>query len=135
MRSPACSRSLRSVRAIRRFSVRTVLPEPIAALGELASNLRWSWHPPTCDLFAALDPDRWLAAGADPVSMLGALSPEELEALAADPQFVARVAAAAEDLRQYLTEPRWYQTRGAGTPRAIAYFSPLSQIPRFISRR
>ena len=81
------------MRAIRRFSVRTVLPEPIAALGELASNLRWSWHPPTCDLFAALDPDRWLAVGGDPVSMLGALSPEELEALAADPQFVARVSA------------------------------------------
>jgi starch phosphorylase len=101
-----------------------VLPEPIAALGELASNLRWSWHPPTCDLFAALDPDRWLAAGGDPMSMLGALSPEELEALAADPQFVARVSAAADDLRQYLTEPRWYQTRGAGAPRAIAYFSP-----------
>ena len=33
------------VRAIRRFTVRPVLPEPLAALGELAGNLRWSWHP------------------------------------------------------------------------------------------
>ena len=80
-----CSRTLRSVRAIRRFSVRTALPEPISALGELASNLRWSWHPPTCDLFAALDPARWQAARRDPVAMLGALSPDELDALAADP--------------------------------------------------
>ena len=43
------------VRAIRRFTVRPVLPEPLHALGELAGNLRWSWHPPTQDLFAAVD--------------------------------------------------------------------------------
>ena len=47
------------VKAIRRFSVRTVLPEPIEALGDLASNLRWSWHPPTRDLFQRIDPHRW----------------------------------------------------------------------------
>jgi glycogen phosphorylase len=112
------------VRAIRRFSVRTALPEPIAALGELASNLRWSWHPPTCDLFASLDPDRWAAARRDPVAMLGALAPDELETLAADPQFVARVDAAAQDLHRYVTEPRWYQGQGGELPRSIAYFSP-----------
>ncbi len=112
------------VRAIRRFTVRTVLPAPIAALGDLASNLRWSWHPPTCDLFAALDPERWAASRYDPVALLGALSPEELDALASDPQFVARVSAAADDLHTYLTEPRWYQHLGDEVPKGIAYFSP-----------
>jgi starch phosphorylase len=112
------------VRAIRRFTVRTVLPAPIAALGELASNLRWSWHPPTCDLFAAIDPERWEASRRDPVALLGAVSPEELDSLAADPQFVARVAAAAQDLHTYVTEPRWYAKLGDDAPRSIAYFSP-----------
>ncbi|WP_088318886.1 alpha-glucan family phosphorylase [Kineosporia sp. R_H_3] len=112
------------MRAIRRFTVRTVLPGPIAALGDLASNLRWSWHPPTCDLFASLDPQRWESSEHDPVALLGALSPEELDALAADPQFVARVAAAAQDLQTYLTEPRWYQRLGDGVPASVAYFSP-----------
>ena len=112
------------VRAIRRFTVRTVLPAPIAALGDLASNLRWSWHPATRDLFASLDPQRWEASRHDPVALLGALSPEELEALAADPQCVARVAVAADDLRTYLTEPRWYQSLGEHAPRSVAYFSP-----------
>jgi len=118
------------VRAIRRFTVRTVLPEPIAALGDLASNLRWSWHPPTRDLFASLGPTRW-ESRRDPVAMLAALSPEELDALAADPLFVDRVRAASADLDAYLTEPRWYQHRAveeAGAPddvpAAIAYFSP-----------
>jgi starch phosphorylase len=40
------------MRAIRRFTVRTALPEPLAPLGDLVMNLRWSWHPETSDLFA-----------------------------------------------------------------------------------
>ncbi|WP_174412602.1 DUF3417 domain-containing protein, partial [Nocardia tenerifensis] len=40
------------MKALRRFTVRAHLPERLAALGELATNLRWSWHPPTQDLFA-----------------------------------------------------------------------------------
>jgi glycogen phosphorylase len=112
------------VRAIRRFTVRTVLPAPIGALSDLASNLRWSWHPPTCDLFAALDPDLWESARLDPSALLGALAPEELDRLAGDPQFVARVGAAAADLHDYLTQPRWYQQLQGDKPASIAYFSP-----------
>ncbi len=112
------------MRAIRRFTVRTVLPEPIAALGDLASNLRWSWHPPTRDLFASLDGARWETAHHDPMELLGALAPEQLDALAADPAVVARVAAAAADLQAYLTNPRWYQGLSRQVPASIAYFSP-----------
>jgi starch phosphorylase len=101
-----------------------VLPAPITALGDLASNLRWSWHPPTCDLFAALAPRRWEAARRDPVAMLGMLNPDELDRLAADPQFVSQVQAAADDLQGYLTEPRWFQRLTGEVPNSIAYFSP-----------
>ncbi len=116
------------MRAIRRFSVRTVLPEPIAPLGDLASNLRWSWHAPTRDLFAGLDPERWQAVRHDPVALLGDLGPDRLAELAADPAFVARVDAAASDLARYLEQPRWFQEYAErssedGVPRAIAYFS------------
>jgi starch phosphorylase len=116
------------VKAIRRFSVRTVLPEPIAALGELASNLRWSWHAPTRDLFSGIDPKRWNTVRKDPVAMLSALSANELKALASDQAFVARVHAAEQDLATYLSKPRWYQAWAAevegGAPASIAYFSP-----------
>jgi starch phosphorylase len=101
-----------------------VLPAPITALGDLASNLRWSWHPPTCDLFAALAPRRWEASRRDPVALLGMLSPDELDRLAADPQFVSQVQAAADDLQGYLTEPRWFQGLTGEVPDSIAYFSP-----------
>lgn len=116
------------VKAIRRFSVRTVLPAPIAALGDLASNLRWSWHPPTRDLFQRIDPERWTKVRKDPVRLLSALSPQELSDLAGDTDFVAAVSAAKADLDTYLTEPRWFQAWASevegGAPRAIGYFSP-----------
>lgn len=128
------------MRAIRRFTVRTVLPEPLRALGELSLNLRWSWHPATRALFASIDPARWDAVQHDPVALLGDLAPEQLAALAADEAFVARVEAAAAELRSYLTEPRWYQGLGrepgaATPPAAIAYFSPefgiTSALPQY----
>jgi starch phosphorylase len=116
------------VKAIRRFSVRTVLPEPIAALGDLASNLRWSWHPQTRDLFQRIDPERWRTVRQDPVRLLSALSPRELADLAGSGEFVAAVAEAKADLDQYLSEPRWYQAWAqevqGGAPAAIGYFSP-----------
>ena len=62
------------MRAIRRFTVRPVLPEPLRLLGDLSTNLRWSWHPETQDVFAAIDPELWSASGRDPVKTLGAVS-------------------------------------------------------------
>ncbi len=116
-------RTLARVRAIRRFTVQTVLPAALADLDELAHNLRWSWHAPTLELFAAIDPELWEAVSGDPVALLGGIAPERLAELAADGVFVARVREAHEELRRYLTEPRWYQGAGAGLPAAIAYFS------------
>ncbi|MDA8321623.1 MAG: DUF3417 domain-containing protein, partial [Actinomycetota bacterium] len=44
-----------SVRAIRRFTIRPALPEPLAPLRTLMLNLRWSWHEPVRALFAEID--------------------------------------------------------------------------------
>jgi len=112
------------VRALRRFTVRAALPAPLAALGELVMNLRWSWHPSSMDLFEAVDPVLWSSCRRDPVRMLGAVSAERLAALARDEQFLARLQTAAEDLHRYLHEPRWYQGLDVPRPDAIAYFSP-----------
>ncbi|HEV2256020.1 MAG TPA: alpha-glucan family phosphorylase [Streptosporangiaceae bacterium] len=114
------------MRAIRRFTVRVTLPEPLAALLGLMLNLRWSWHPPTAELFASIDPDAWQASGGDPIAMLSAVPPERMTALAADPDFLARLGEAEQGLRDYMSGPRWYADAGlvqAG-PAAVAYFSP-----------
>ncbi|WP_280268619.1 alpha-glucan family phosphorylase [Nocardia wallacei] len=116
------------MKALRRFTVRAHLPDRLAALAELATNLRWSWHAPTQDLFAELDRALWLEVGRDPVRMLGEVPAVRLDELAADDAYVGAVDAAAADLRDYLTRPRWFQKqsggdRGAALPTAIAYFS------------
>src|SRR6202142_4126766 len=97
------------VKAIRRFTVRTVLPEPLAPLRDLMLNLRWSWHPQIADLFASIDPAAWEASREDPIRMLSMLRPERLAALASDHAFLARLNAAAQDMNGYLTGPRWFE--------------------------
>jgi len=100
------------VKAIRRFTVRVTLPEPLAALLGLMLNLRWSWHAPTAELFASIDPDAWQAAGGDPIAMLSAVPPERMTALAGDPDFLARLHEAERGLRDYMSGPRWYADAG-----------------------
>ncbi len=137
------------MRAIRRLTVRTALPEALAPLRELMLNLRWSWHADSRDLLASIDPDRWETSGGDPAALLGEVPPDRLAALAADRRFLRRLGDAADDLREYLSGPRWYQAAApglggavltpgddsrsspaaeaggaAGGPAAIAYFSP-----------
>ena len=111
------------MKAIRRFTVRVTLPEPLAALHGLMLNLRWSWHRPAADLFASIDPAAWAASGGDPIAMLSALPSARIAALAADGDFLRRLGDAEQDLHWYMSEPRWYAGQD-GAPAAIAYFSP-----------
>jgi starch phosphorylase len=119
-----------------------VLPEPLQALGDLSTNLRWSWNPETQDVFAAMDPDVWRESGRDPVKTLGAVSPARLAELSGDKRFVRMLEIAHADLQQYLTGDRWFQKAareadagGSPLPKAIAYFSPeygiTSVLPQY----
>ncbi|MEJ7770370.1 MAG: alpha-glucan family phosphorylase [Geodermatophilaceae bacterium] len=123
------------MKALRRLTVRAALPPELIPLSELVMNLRWSWHAPTRDLFETVDPKVWQACDGDPVRLLGQVSSQRLAGLAADGAFLEQLHAAAEDLRAYLREPRWYQTVTEEAeikqdlpltrwPNAIAYFSP-----------
>jgi glycogen phosphorylase len=111
------------MRPLHRFTVLPTVPEPLKPLSGLARNLRWTWHLPVQDLFAAMDPSGWEASGHNPLRMLNETDAGVLKRAASDPAFLARQSAAAEDLARYLQEPRWYQSL-AGAPRRIAYFSP-----------
>ena len=114
------------MRAIRRFTIHPVLPETLDPLRSLMLNLRWSWHAGTRRLFASIDPASTELAEQDPVALLGMVPQDRLTSLARDSGFLARLAAASADLRDYLTEPRWYQGESADAqlPASIAYFSP-----------
>ncbi|MCU1421514.1 MAG: glycogen phosphorylase, partial [Microbacteriaceae bacterium] len=105
--------------------MRTVLPESLAPLEELATNLRWSWNLPARRLFEEISPELWESSGHDPIALLGAVEPERLTELANDSAFVDRANELLGDLHVYLTEQRWYQQHcDAAAPKSIGYFSP-----------
>ena len=112
------------MRAIRRFTVRPVLPDALTALGEIAGNLRWSWHPPTQDLFETIDPELWRSSHRDPARMLGTVASARLAELAEDDGFRKRLDDLYQELVRYRDGDRWYQTLPEGMPSSIAYFSP-----------
>ncbi len=114
------------MKALRRFTVRAHLPDRLSALEELSTNLRWSWHSPTQQLFEEIDPLLWVETEREPIGLLGAVAPARLHALATDSGFVARLDELAADLRDYLSRPLWYQKQqksDSSLPSGIGYFS------------
>ena len=112
------------MKPIRKFTVRAVVPGSLSALEELAGNLRWSWHEPTKRLFEHIDPELWRTSRRDPVAFLGEVDPARLDQLAADGGYVEWAERERAGLREYLSEPRWFQSLGTDAPRLVAYFSP-----------
>lgn len=114
------------MRAIRRLNIQPVLPEKLEPLGDLAVNLRWSWHAETQQLFRALQPDLWESTGHDPIRLLARVSADRLKTLAADKKFVRNVQLVSNDLNDYLQQDLWFQNFAAENPQApqaIGYFS------------
>ena len=99
-----------------------------------AARARSTSSPPTCagrgtsrrsNCSATSRPRLWDEQGKDPIGLLGEVAPARLAELAADEAFVGRANALRDDLRAYLSEPRWYQIARSRTRRGtIAYFSP-----------
>ena len=116
------------MRAIRRFTVRVTLPQPLAPLHDLMLNLRWSWHQPTVELFESIDPVAWAASGGDPVAMLSSMRPGKLAELAADEGFLRRLQRGRRGPARVHGRAALVPAGGAGRltalPAAIAYFSP-----------
>src|SRR2546422_5056208 len=63
------------------------LPERIAGLAAVASNLSWSWNRNARALFRSLDPALWRRTQHNPIELLRRVAPERLAACAADPEF------------------------------------------------
>src|SRR3989440_11891295 len=64
------------------------LPERIAGLAAVASNLSWSWNRNARALFRSLDPALWRRTQHNPIELLRRVAPERLAARAADPGFL-----------------------------------------------
>jgi len=65
------------------------IPERIGRLDELAHNLWWSCNQQAREMYRVLDYPTWRAYGHNPVRQAHGISPERLEAVAADPRFLS----------------------------------------------
>ena len=101
------------------------LPDRIKDLGELASDLWWSWNFRSRELFRRLDYVLWRDSAHNPVHMLRLISAERLAEVAHDRGFLAVY----DDMVRKLRETRaardtwWTRTFGETNGRTIAYFS------------
>jgi starch phosphorylase len=98
----------------------TRLPEPLGVLARLAYNYRWSWAPDGHALFSAVDPDRWVRCGENPVRLLQETGAERLAHAAADEALIARATALDALVSDDLAAPA---RPGPATPeRPVAFF-------------
>ncbi len=99
-----------------------VLPPPLAALRDLALDLRWTWSHRTDALWKRIDAELWRRTH-NPWTLLEDVPATRLAALAADPGFVASLAEIAAERETYLATPGWFQeTHGRSALSGVAYF-------------
>ncbi|MCB2191864.1 MAG: alpha-glucan family phosphorylase [Deltaproteobacteria bacterium] len=106
------------------FQIKPDLPEPLAPLAEIASNLWFCWHAEAVDLLQRLDHHLWREVSHNPVALLNQVSQERLETLATDSGFLAQMERVAEMMRAYLDTTKCAFLNGrAPEGLKIAYFS------------
>ena len=111
------------MRPVRRFEVRPTIPDALAALPGLATNLHWAWDREAVRLFERLWPG-WTAGDAHPAHMVRTTSSDRLAALAEDQAVVRDLAAAKGRLEAAITGPTWFANRPDSPLGTVAYFSP-----------
>ncbi|MEO5723895.1 MAG: alpha-glucan family phosphorylase, partial [Ilumatobacteraceae bacterium] len=112
------------MRAVREFNVVPAIPGVLAALKEVATNVRWTWDWETQALFARLDPEAWERCEHDPLRLIAAITADRWEQLAGDEAVVAATTAASDRLHDAIHSDRWFQGRSNSPLGLVAYFSP-----------
>lgn len=101
------------------------LPARIEGLAALAVNLVWSWHRNARDLFHRVDPVLWRLSQHNPITLLNRVSPDRLEALTRDGEFLGLY----DRVMEWFAVERsavdgWFEDSHPDVPtdRPIAYF-------------
>jgi len=100
-------------------------PERIKDIGDLASDVWWSWNDRSRELFRRLDYELWRSTQHNAVQMLRLISPDRLEAVSRDRTFLALYDDMIRGLREARTgKNSWWEKEKNGHPvGTIAYFS------------
>ncbi len=101
------------------------IPERVGRLDELANNLWWSWHPRGRQVFRALDYVLWRVSGHNPVRQLREISPERLQRVAVNTEFLGLYDSVMADFDADMTARNaWFDTNYPQLLEGpVAYFS------------
>ena len=104
------------------LSWRAALPAPLAALRDLALDLRWTWSRHADALWERLNAEVWRRTR-NPWTLLEDTSAERLAVLAADNDFVEHLARVAAERHAYLDAPSWFASaHGSAALGGVAFF-------------
>jgi glycogen phosphorylase len=99
------------------------LPKRIARLGELATNLWWTWHPEATRLFGRLDYDLWERLAHNPIRLLNEIGRARLNQAAKDKDYLALYGEVFNAFDAYFKKETWSQKAHPELKNPIAYFS------------
>jgi phosphorylase/glycogen(starch) synthase len=101
----------------KRLLVQKNIPERLAPLEELSTNLWWCWNYEAEELFESIDPSVWVESEKNPIVFLEMISYNRLLKLESDKQFLERLNNVHGNFKKYMAEKK---KRG---DQKIAYFS------------
>ena len=85
------------------------LPKRIERLGELATNLWWSWHPEASRLFGRLDYDLWERLGHNPIRLLNEVGSLRLNQASNDNEYLEHYDKLFKAFDAYFSNKSWSQ--------------------------
>jgi starch phosphorylase len=102
-----------------------MIPDRLAALADIATNLSWSWNRRARAMFATIDSILWRVTRHNPIALLQRVAPGRLAQCASDPEFLqAYDSVAAELARERSGGDTWFAQSFPGVQAGpVAYFS------------
>lgn len=116
---------MRTLKYAHSFEVEPSLLPELEPLRKLATNLRWTWHQPTRDLFQAISGVDCNVSGYAPVQVLQGLGEEHQAALTSNKKLMEELRRQAQSLESYLSSASSYDAilyPQRPKPALIAYF-------------
>ena len=101
----------------REVNIGSVVPAGLTKLLELSKNLWWVWNEEAQDLFRAIDNDKFVACGENPILFLQKISFNKLEEVEKDANFLAQLEKVYADFKKYMDE------KPSANKPTVAYFS------------
>ena len=101
---------------LKRIFIEPKLPEGLAPLHEISSNLWWTWNHEATEMFRSIDPELFESLQYNPLALLDEISMDKAQALLDDANFTARLKSVHGNFKDYL------EKAPAKTKPQIAYF-------------